>query len=163
MFYEKILQEMNRSNIKYVVVGGIAVNLHGVPRATADLDLMIKMSASNLFNFLKIMKRLGFRSRPPVKPNEITLEKLEKWKREKGLRDLTFQSRRVPYEEVDILLECPIDFDEVYERIERIETKGPTIPLVSIEDLIKLKQHSKRLQDISDIQALKKVKEMKQR
>ena len=43
MFYEKIFRQFKLEDIHYLVVGGIAVNLYGVPRATQDLDLMIEL------------------------------------------------------------------------------------------------------------------------
>lgn len=39
--YSGIFKELNAQKIKYIVVGGLAVNLHGIPRATYDIDLLL--------------------------------------------------------------------------------------------------------------------------
>lgn len=41
--FTKILKELNKYKVKYIAVGGIAVNLHGIPRMTYDLDLLVKL------------------------------------------------------------------------------------------------------------------------
>jgi tRNA nucleotidyltransferase/poly(A) polymerase len=55
VFYEKVLRRLNRRGVKYVVAGGIAVNLHGVPRATADLDIVVEMSDTNIRKLVRVM------------------------------------------------------------------------------------------------------------
>ena len=46
--YRKIFKELNKSKIEYLVVGGLAVNFHGIPRMTYDLDLMLLMESDNI-------------------------------------------------------------------------------------------------------------------
>ena len=48
MFYERIFRELANRNIKYLVIGGIAVNIHGYSRATGDLDIMLSLEKDNL-------------------------------------------------------------------------------------------------------------------
>lgn len=48
IFYEEIFRAFQKQKVKYVVVGGIAVNLLGAMRSTADLDILVKMSDDNL-------------------------------------------------------------------------------------------------------------------
>ena len=40
IFYEAIIKEFQKQKVKYVLVGGIAVNLHGAMRSTADMDIL---------------------------------------------------------------------------------------------------------------------------
>ena len=47
IFYEDLLRALQASNVRYVVVGGTAVILHGVPRTTADLDVVVDLAAEN--------------------------------------------------------------------------------------------------------------------
>ena len=49
MFYIDLLRELYHNKIKYLIVGGVAVNLHGVPRATFDFDLVISTDIDNVF------------------------------------------------------------------------------------------------------------------
>ena len=48
MLYEKIFRELAQRKIKYMVIGGIAVNIHGYSRATGDLDIMLSFEDDNL-------------------------------------------------------------------------------------------------------------------
>lgn len=40
IIYEDVFREFQKQKVKYVIVGGIAVNLHGLLRNTADLDIL---------------------------------------------------------------------------------------------------------------------------
>ncbi len=55
-FFFKALQQ---ENARYLVVGGVAANLHGIERATGDIDLMIDLEPVNVSRFLKTAKELG--------------------------------------------------------------------------------------------------------
>ena len=48
MFHERILRELGRNKIKYLIVGGVAVNLHGYDRVTGDLDILLQLEDANL-------------------------------------------------------------------------------------------------------------------
>jgi hypothetical protein len=50
--YQTIFREFNRLEIDYLVVGGLAVNFHGVPRMTYDIDLMILLQSENILKLL---------------------------------------------------------------------------------------------------------------
>jgi hypothetical protein len=67
MYYEEVFRELNRKRVRYLVAGGIALVLHGVVRLTADLDLILDMSQTNLTKFLAVMKKLGYKPKLPVK------------------------------------------------------------------------------------------------
>ena len=47
-------------NVRYVVIGGIAAVLHGVPRATFDLDILIEATTDNGANLLDALQEAGF-------------------------------------------------------------------------------------------------------
>jgi len=91
---------------------------------------------------------------------DVTLENLKKWAKEKHMKAFSFKNPEALYEEVDVILDHPLDFERAYGRIERVAAGGVSIPLISLDDLIALKKHSKRLQDLSDIAALRKVKKL---
>jgi len=60
IFYEDVLRALDAASIRFVVVGGVAVILHGVPRSTADLDLVIDLEEGNVRRFIGVMAQLGF-------------------------------------------------------------------------------------------------------
>ena len=55
MFYEEIIREFNNAGVMYAIVGGMAVNLHGHIRMTADLDIILEMENRNLTKVVKIL------------------------------------------------------------------------------------------------------------
>ena len=57
--------------MRFVLVGGTAVILHGVPRTTADLGLVVDLEAANLKRLIAVMNRLGFVPRAPVAASEL--------------------------------------------------------------------------------------------
>ncbi|MFZ3063011.1 MAG: hypothetical protein WA148_04630, partial [Actinomycetota bacterium] len=64
----------------------------------------------------------------------------------------------LPYQEVDIFLNNPIDFEEASKTRKFVVAEGIRIPLISLDNLIKLKRELSREQDLSDVEALEKVK-----
>ena len=60
IIYENILREFQKQQIKYIIVGGIAFNLLGGLRSTADLDILVEMSDNNLRKLVIILKKNGF-------------------------------------------------------------------------------------------------------
>jgi predicted nucleotidyltransferase len=162
MFYEHVFRNLNKKGIKYVVIGGIALNLHGVPRATADLDIAVAIEEKNLLKIVEVFKMMGYRPRIPVEIEEFArIENLERWREEKNMKVFTFQNPKKSYEEVDILIKSPIDFNDISSTKEVITAGGIQIPIASIDTLIKLKAMSGREQDISDIAALSKIKKLR--
>ncbi len=71
MFYDELMVEMQKNGIRYLLVGGLAVNLHGVPRFTHDVDIIISMEPSNVLKLNMVLKKLGYKPRLPVDPDDI--------------------------------------------------------------------------------------------
>jgi hypothetical protein len=158
MLYEDIFIKLNERKVKYLVVGGIALVLHGVVRLTADLDLMVKLKDDNLVKFFSAMEELGYKPRMPVKAWElIDPVKRETWKREKGMSVFSFYDSKKPMGLVDVFIDEPIDYQKLEKERIRMKAGGITIPVISKKHLIKLKKMSGRPQDIADIKALKEV------
>jgi len=51
---------LNANGVEYLVVGAFAVAFHGVPRYTADLDLLVRPSPENADRLLRVLSDLGF-------------------------------------------------------------------------------------------------------
>ena len=164
MFYSEAIEKLNSSRVKYLVAGGMAVNLHGVPRTTMDLDIIIDMERENIIKLITALKELGYRPRLPVPPEDLAdEEKRRVWIEEKNLIAFTFVHKDAPAQEIDVLISSPVDFKTAYkDKIVR-EAEGLTIPAVGINSLIKMKQAAGRLTDHSDVEMLKKVRRIKQR
>ena len=64
--YLGIFKELNKKKIRYIVVGGMAVNFHGIPRMTYDIDLLLDLEDSNLKKFIHLMKKWEFKPKVQV-------------------------------------------------------------------------------------------------
>lgn len=161
MFYEEVFRELNRKKVKYVVAGGIAVNLHGVPRVTEDLDLIIYLGIENISKFSKAMEELGYKPKIPVKIEDFGVKKnREAWIKNKGTVVFSLWNKDIPYRIIDVFVKDLVDFKELYKDRVNIRAGMFRIPVVSIEHLIRLKQIAGRKQDISDIVSLKRAKKL---
>jgi predicted nucleotidyltransferase len=158
-WYLDIFRELVESNVRFVVAGGVALNLLGVPRFTADLDLIVALDERNVLTFTDCMTRLGFIPRVPVQAKDFAVaENRERWRREKNMRVFSFTKPNNPLEVVDVFVYEPMPFEEMWERREAIPIENFSLPVVSVDHLIALKKEAGRLQDLSDIEALEKVK-----
>ena len=162
MYYEEIFRILNKTRVRYLVVGGVAIVLHGIVRLTVDLDIMIELENKNIQLFLDAMKSVGYKPKVPVLPEEFAdPAKRELWKKEKNMIVFSFFNPKKPFEELDVFIHNPIDFSAAYVGRKVYEVSGASIPVVSLDDLKKLKKISGRKQDEADIVALEALEELK--
>lgn len=94
MLFEHIFKELEAHKVKYLVIGGIAVNLHGFARATGDLDIMISYDDSNVEAFLMAAGALDLTPKIPVKLEEFSdPSKREMWQNSKNMKVFSLRSR----------------------------------------------------------------------
>lgn len=155
----RIFQALNDNNARYLVVGGVAVVLHGYPRFTADLDLVLALEPENAARALEALGRLGFRPRAPVSLSAFAESaQRQGWIKEKGLTVFSLWNPSMPLTEVDLFVEEPFPFDEAFARGFRVEVDGIRVFVASIDDLIELKRRAGRPKDIEDIRVLEAMK-----
>lgn len=158
--YKKIFKELNELGVDYLVVGGLAVNFHGVPRMTYDIDLMILLQSENILKLIGKLTQWGYKPKIPIDPRSLADEaKRNSWIQEKGMKALNFYSETLPIGEIDLIIDSPIPYDRLKSRAIEFELQEEKVPTVSIHDLIELKLHSGRKQDLSDVEHLKVVLE----
>ncbi|MDQ1272998.1 MAG: hypothetical protein QG591_1628, partial [Planctomycetota bacterium] len=58
MYYFEILEGLYKSKVRYLIVGGLSVNLYGVPRITQDIDIVVAMSKENILKITSLLKGL---------------------------------------------------------------------------------------------------------
>ena len=75
------------------------------------------------------------------------------------MKAFNFYSEKLAIAEIDLVLDSPIPYEELKQRAVSIELQGERIPVISIHDLIKLKLHAGRKQDIADVEHLRTVLE----
>ncbi len=160
--YIAIFKKLNEEWVKYAVVGGIAVNLYGIPRMTYDIDLLLELEDENLNKFLRLVKRWGFKPKVPVDIMDFAKkEKREDWIRNKNMKAFALVNPAWAISEIDLIINTPIDYKKASKNINRITLRDVSIPVVSIDDLIKMKQKTGREQDKADIKYLRKLRNEK--
>lgn len=156
--FEKVFRLLNEHEVRYVIVGGIAVILHGSPRLTADLDIVIDLEPVKAGRAIDVLQRAGFRAEIPVDIREFADETVRRsWMAEKHMKALSLHDLDTPPTVIDILAESPIAFEDLYRRANLISLDEMTLRVASIPDLIVLKRLSGRPEDLSDIAELEKI------
>jgi predicted nucleotidyltransferase len=139
--FKEFIQSLNDNQVRYLIIGGYAVALHGYPRYTKDVDIWIEMSEDNAERLLAALDQFGFGSLD-LKADDFTAP------------DRVIQLGYPP-NRIDILTTPDgVDFATCY--IERVEVNLDEIN-VSFIDLANLKLNKKasgRLQDLADLENL---------
>ena len=151
-----IVGVLNGGQVRYLIVGGLAVVAHGYVRFTADVDLLLSTDAENLARTVAALKSLGYRPRAPVDFDDfIDVSKRREWARDKNMTVFSVFSDVHQATEIDLFLESPIDFDAAYARAVRQElSPGLAATFCSLDDLVELKTLSGRPEDREDIEKL---------
>jgi hypothetical protein len=154
--FEIIFRALETAGVRYLVVGGVAVVLHGHARFTADLDLFVALDTHNVRAALTALERLGYRPRAPVLAEQFADATLRKqWIETKGMTVFSLASAAHPLTEVDLFVEEPIPFAEAFERACFVDLGGTAVPVIGMADLIELKRRADRPRDREDIEALR--------
>lgn len=153
---ETIVRALTTAEVRYLIVGGLAVVAHGYVRFTADLDLVLDLSAANVARAVAALEHLGYRPRAPVAFAELAdAERRAQWVREKGLTVFSLYSPAHPATEIDIFVEAPLDFDAAHRDALRLDVaSGVAALFVGLQDLLALKRRAGRSQDLVDIEKL---------
>jgi len=156
---ETIMEALNRANVRYLVVGGLAVVAHGFVRFTADIDLVLDPDSAAMRRAIDALSGLGYRPRAPVGFVDLSdPEKRRAWVRDKGLTVFSVFSKEHPATEIDLFVETPFDFDRAYANAERLEVApGITATFVGLSDLIAMKRRAGRPQDLQDVAELESL------
>ena len=156
---ERLLTELSAAGVRYLVVGGVAVVLHGYARSTSDLDVVIDLEPENVERALRLFENRGFRPRPPVALRSFAdAAERHRWIREKNLQVFTLWHPELPFFAVDIFVTEPFPFDEAYQRTARARVGESIVTVASIDDLIAMKRVAGRAQDAMDIEILLELK-----
>jgi len=139
--YKPIFQALHDAQLKYLVVGGIAVNLHGYPRFTGDVDILLALDHDNLRKMHDLMEKMHYERRVPVDIQDLDDEaKVREWMETKNLSAYTFVNPTHPQFSIDIIVGDSLKFGEYDGRKMLVEMWDLSIPVVSIDDLIAMKR-----------------------
>ena len=154
-----LLATLSGAKIDYVLVGGLAVALHGYQRVTMDVDVALALDDENLAKFVDCAKSANLEPVLPIPIDSLRDAALiDLWHREKGMLAYALRGPDRMATVIDVLVRPVVSFDEL-KRNAVIKRIGPlSIPVASIDDLISLKTGTGRSKDVLDIEELRKIK-----
>ncbi len=159
MFYIDLFAALDRHKVDYLLIGGLAVSLHGIERATMDVDITVAMNPDNLAALIGTARELKLAPVLPVPLESLSdVELLRKWHAERNLEAFAMRAPEPAGVTLDVLLSPPVEYAGMSERAVIFDVAGTPVRVVSIDDLIALKQAVGRPIDLSDIEHLKRVK-----
>ncbi|MBA3831171.1 MAG: hypothetical protein H0X34_04625 [Chthoniobacterales bacterium] len=158
--FETIVRALNQGGVRFIVVGGMAVNAHGYLRFTNDVDLVIRLSQRDIVSAFAALEQIGYRPSNPIAAEDFAdPQTRESWQREKGMRVLKMWSDQHRETPLDIFVYEPFDFALEYEQSLLQEDQIP-VRFASIRALIAMKQEADRPQDRIDIEKLRQIAEL---
>jgi hypothetical protein len=161
---EPVFQALNDAGVRYVVVGGLAVVLHGHARLTADVDLAVDLEDQEARRAIDALVGMGLCPRVPVDPKEFADRSVrEGWIRDRGMQVFSMFDPSNPMRVVDLFAENPIPFEDLWAHAQKVSLRTTTVRVASIPDLIHLKRLAGRPQDLADIAHLEAILKIRQR
>ena len=137
---QSVFKSFQSHDVRYVIIGGIAAVLHGVPRATFDLNILIEATETNVARLLQALREAGFGTADLVDVQGI----LE--------NEITIFNDRV---RIDVLTTTPgLTFETAWERCETMDYQGQRFRVASRQDVIASKRAVGRPKDLEDIRIL---------
>jgi len=158
---EAIASALRDANVRYLVVGGLAVAAHGYGRATFDVDLVVQLHPDNARRAMAALESLGYKPLVPVSAHEFAdPQARQAWIRDKRMIVFQLHSEQHRDTRIDLFVTEPFDFDHEYEHA-LIGNLAPGLPLrfVRLDTLIRMKEAAGREKDMEDARQLKKLAE----
>jgi hypothetical protein len=139
--FKEFIQSLNDNSVRYLVIGGYVVALHGYPRYTKEMDVWIGMSNENAARIVKALKEFGFESLGLKEADFLVSDQIIL---------LGYPPRRI-----DVLTTIPgIEFAECYPSHLTADVEGISVNFIDLESLKKNKKASGRHQDLADLENL---------
>ncbi len=158
---EAILRALNDAEVRYLIVGGLAVVAHGYVRLTVDIDIVLGLQRDNILRAMKALDAIGYHPLVPVKSSDFASEELrELWRREKNMIVFQMANPERPSTRLDLFVREPFDFEKEYAQAKYLDVAGIPSPVVRIETLMAMKMEAGRPKDFGDAGELKKLLEI---
>ncbi len=136
--YGDVFDRLERDEVRYVVVSGMAVVLHGHVRPVADLDMVIDAAPEAARHAMHALALAGFVPSIPLPLSALTV-----------LRMFDAAAR-----EIDVFVRYSIPFGELWESSERVRVGGSTARIASLDHLLRAKRTHGRPHDLLDVEGL---------
>jgi len=143
--FQAFIELLGKNKVRYLVVEGYAVGLHGFPRYPGPIDFFIAVSEENARSVLKTFSDFGFGGL--------------------GLSGKDFLEEEVVVEigreplKIQILTGIDgVTFEDCREERKEVELSGLDVPFIGIESLLRNKEASPRAKDKIDLEELKRIR-----
>jgi hypothetical protein len=139
--YSDVLSALCAEGAEFLIVGAYAVGVHGIPRATGDIDIWVRPTSENAIRVMRALKRFG------AALLDLTEEDL-------ATTDTVFQMGVAP-NRIDVITGISgVTFDEAWPSRVTVAIEGLTVPVIGRDDLLRNKAASGRPKDLADLAAL---------
>lgn len=140
--FHEFVESLEKSKVKYLIVGGYAVGIHGHPRFTGDMDIWIEVSDENAERVISAIHLFGFSSLGLKKEDFLVEGNL-------------IQIGQPPLR-IDLLTQIDgVTFDDCYSRRKTLTLADLKFEFIGYQDLLKNKESSNRPKDRQDVESLK--------
>jgi len=142
--YEDMLELLGKHQVRYLIVGGVAVSFHARPRHTKDLDIWVDPSQENLQRANRALTEFG--SPLLLEPQDID-----------GVVQIG-----VGLDRIDLILSPEgVRFDDAWPKRSRGDLGKTPANWVDLETLIRMKEPLTGARHVEDVRVLKKVRELR--
>jgi predicted nucleotidyltransferase len=160
----ELVTALASANIAYCIVGGVAVNLHGVRRRTYNVDLVVSPDTRTLNALRDTLDGLGLRCRELLDLERFAdVATRRRLLVEQNKFAVTFYDPNDPTSEVEIVLSPPLSPDDLVRRSVSCTIGGTAVRVVALSDLIFIKRVSGRLHDADDVARLEQLQRERRR
>ncbi len=147
-----LLENLIKADVKFIIIGGFAVNYYGYSRTTGDLDLWIKPDNKNRDKLAGVLEKSGFNRRDLKIIRQTNFEQV-----------FVFHIWEKPFQIDFITRVSGIDFNRADKAKIIVSIQGLDLPMISFEHLILSKMTTNRLRDKADIEELQKISQAKRK
>ena len=139
--FREFIELLNAAEVRYLVVGGYAVAVHGYPRYTKDLDVWIERSPDNAARLMQALHQFGF--------GGLDLSSGD------FLKNNTIVQLGYPPNRIDVLTSLQgLSFSDCYDDRLTVRIEGVDVAFIDVENLKQNKAATGRAQDLADLEHL---------
>lgn len=150
--HKKFLLDILSSEVLFLLVGGYAVNYHGYPRYTQDLDIWLKPDNDNKKHFISFLKQQKFDSAGINKVVELNFTEAQSFHIGENETRIDFMTSI-----------SGVRFEEAFQGHDKLVLEDQEIPVIQFQDLVVNKMISGRPQDKADVDMLQKIQQYRNR
>lgn len=141
--FKEFIELLEENRVKFLIVGGYAVAMHGYPRYTGDLDIFIAIENQSAYGALKTFRDFGF--------TDLEIEETDFLK-----EDMIVEIGREPLKIQVMTGISGVTFEECYREKVIVEVDELSVPFISYDKIVINKSSTKRSKDKVDVEELVK-------